>query len=130
MLVWLGLLQWLQLVKMNKKLTLYILFSLISGLSIYFLQFLNIDLPNFINNYVNDFLIIPIVLFICLLFLRWSRNDKKFNLSLPIILYVCFMYSILFEFVFPEYLARYTKDYIDVMLYFASGFLFYLLQKT
>jgi hypothetical protein len=38
------------------------------------------------------------------------------------------MYSVLFEFVFPEYLARYTKDFIDVILYFASGILFYKLQ--
>jgi hypothetical protein len=128
-LVWLGLLQWLQLVKMNKKLVLFFAFSLCFGILIYTLQFLKVDLPKFINNYLNDFLIIPIVLFICLLFLRWSRNDKEFSLSLPIILYVCLLYSILFEFVFPEYLARYTKDYIDIILYFTGGITFYKLQS-
>lgn len=39
------------------------------------------------------------------------------------------MYSVLFEFIFPNYLARYTKDYIDIMLYFAGGFIFYKLQN-
>lgn len=126
----LGLLQWLLLVKMNKKLTSYFICCLFIGTSIYFLQIFKVDLPGFINNYINDFLIIPIVLYSCLLFLRWSRNDKKFTLSLLIILYVCLLYSILFEFVFPKYLARYTKDYVDVFLYFASGLLFYKLQKT
>ncbi|WP_397447468.1 hypothetical protein [Polaribacter sp. R77954] len=114
---------------MNKKLTFFCVSSFVLGLLIYGLQSFNIYLPKIINNYVNDFLIIPIVLFLCLLFLKWSRNDKNFALSLPIILYVCFMYSILFEFVFPEYLARYTKDYMDIILYFAGGFLFYKLQN-
>ncbi|PQJ78634.1 hypothetical protein BTO18_05280 [Polaribacter porphyrae] len=113
---------------MNKRLILLFLISLFIAFIIYFFQFLKIDLHYLINNYVNDFLIIPIVLFICLLFLRWSRNNKNFTLSLPIVIYLCIMYSILFEFIFPNFLARYTKDYIDVLLYFAGGLLFYLLQ--
>lgn len=114
---------------MNKKLTIYCVFSLVLGLIIYLFQYLDVELPKIINNYVNDFLIIPIVLFTCLLFLRWSRNNSNFILSLPIILYVCCMYSILFEFVFPKYLSRYTADFIDVLLYFTSGILFYMLQN-
>jgi len=115
---------------MNKKLNLFCISSIIVGTLIYTFQYFDIQLPKIINNYVNDFLIIPIVLFTCLLFLRWSRNDKKFVLSLLVILYVCFMYSILFEFVFPKYLARYTADFIDVILYFISGYLFYKLQNN
>ena len=114
---------------MNKKLIFFCIFSTFTGILIYIFQLLKIDLPNFINNYTNDFLIVPIVLFMCLLFLRWSRNNKNFTLSLPIVLYVCLLYSILFEFVFPEYLARYTKDYIDIILYFTGGFIFFALQN-
>jgi hypothetical protein len=114
---------------MNKKLFIYCISSFILGLLIFIFQSINLSLPRIINNYVNDFLIIPIVLFLCSLFLKWSRNDKNFTLSLPIILYVCFMYSILFEFVLPNYLARYTKDYIDIILYFAGGIIFYKLQN-
>ena len=113
---------------MNKKLTIYCIFSLILGTLIYIFQYFNVQLPKIIHNYLNDFLIIPIVLYTCLLFLKWSRNDKKFIISLPIIVYICGMYSILFEFVFPKYLSRYTADFVDVFLYFISGIIFYILQ--
>lgn len=115
---------------LNKKLTYYFIFCCFTGTIVYFLQFFSIKLPNIIQFYLNDFLIIPIVLFISLHILKWSKNDKKYTLSLSIILYICFLYSLLFEFIYPNYLARYTKDYIDILLYFASGFLFYRLQKT
>ena len=114
---------------MTKKLANYCISSFIIGTLIYTLQYFNIQLPKIIHNYLNDFLIIPIVLFACLLFLRWTRNDKNFTLSLAIIIYVCFMYSILFEFVFPKYLTRYTSDFIDVLLYFLSGIVFFILQN-
>ena len=114
---------------MNKKLTIYCVSSFIIGTLIYTLQYFNIQLPKIIHNYLNDFLIIPIVLYTCLLFLKWSRNDKNFIISLPIIVYVCCMYSILFEFIFPKYLSRYTADFVDVLLYFVSGIIFYILQN-
>ena len=115
---------------MKKAFLYYFTFSVITGAFIYFSTYFNIQLPRIIRHYVNDFLIIPIILFISLQILKWSKNDKNYKLPLVIILYVCFMYSVLFEFVFPKYLARYTKDFIDVFLYFASGFIFYFLQKS
>ena len=114
---------------MNKKLSLFCILSFLLGLIIYFLQKLNVPLPKLVNNYVNDFLIIPIVLFICLLFLQRIKKDKSFTLSLGIILYVCFLYSLLFEFIFPKYLARYTSDSFDVLMYFLGGITFFILQK-
>jgi hypothetical protein len=113
---------------MNQRLTIYCSTSFILGTLVYILQAYNIVLPKVINNYLNDFLIIPIVLFFSLIFLRWSRNNKSFTISLPIILYLCTMYSVLFEYIFPKYLIRYTSDFIDVLLYFLSGFIFYILQ--
>ena len=115
---------------MNKKLYYYFIFSIIIGTSVYFCAFFNFQLPKLVRNYLNDFLIVPIVLYTSLQILKWSKNDKNYTLSLPIILYTCFLYSFLFEFIFPKYLARYTKDFIDVIVYFASGFVFYYLQKT
>ncbi|AUC85098.1 hypothetical protein CW731_07250 [Polaribacter sp. ALD11] len=107
----------------------YFIFSLLIGSFVYLASYFNVILPQFIRFYVNDFLIIPIVLFSCLQVLKWSKNDKGYKISLPIILYLCVLYSILFEFIFPNYLARYTKDYIDILLYFAGGMVFYQLQK-
>ncbi|PQJ72006.1 hypothetical protein BTO14_01515 [Polaribacter butkevichii] len=115
---------------MNKTLFYYFIFSLFTGTSIYVLQYFSVPLPRVIRFYLNDFLIIPIILFICLQFLKWSKNNVHYTLNLSIILYLCFLYSLLFEYFFPKYLARYTKDFVDVILYFASGFLFYYLQKT
>ncbi|AQS93661.1 hypothetical protein BXQ17_06150 [Polaribacter sp. BM10] len=114
---------------MKKLLFYYFIFSLITGTTVYFLQYFSVPLPRIIRYYLNDFLIIPIVLYSCLVVLKWSRNDKNFTLSLAIILYLCTLYSVLFEFVFPKYLARYTKDFIDIILYFISGITFYILQK-
>ncbi|SDR75455.1 hypothetical protein SAMN05216503_0759 [Polaribacter sp. KT25b] len=115
---------------MKKLLLYYFIFSIITGAFIYFSSHLNIQLPRFVRHYVNDFLIIPIILFISLQVLKWSKNDTNYTLSIWVILYLCLMYSVLFEFIFPEYLARYTKDFIDIILYFASGLIFYYLQKT
>ena len=114
---------------MKKALIYYFYLSLVAGTLIYFFSYFNIQLPRIIRHYVNDFLIIPIVLFTCLKVLKWSKNDKNYKLPLAIILYVCLIYSVLFKFIFPKYLARYTKDYIDILLYFASGLVFYYLQK-
>jgi hypothetical protein len=114
---------------MNKRLIIYCTTSICIGICIYTLQRFAINVPKIINNYLNDFLIVPIVLFLSLVVLRYTRKNAQFTLSIPLILYVCVSYSVLFEFIFPNYLARYTKDYIDVILYFAGGFIFYKLQN-
>ncbi|RCS27593.1 hypothetical protein DUT90_05635 [Polaribacter sp. WD7] len=114
---------------MNKKLTYYFIFCVVTGTTVYYLQRFSIKLPQIFRFYVNDFLIVPIVLFISLQILKWSKNNTDYTLSIGIILYICLLYSVLFEFIFPKYIARYTKDYVDIFLYFASGFIFYQLQK-
>lgn len=111
-------------------LTYYFIASVVIGSLIYIAQKLLIKLPTFVNNYVNDFLIIPIVLTICLFVLRWSRNDKNYQVSLGVIFYICVLYSVLFEVILPKYYTRYTTDVLDVILYFAGGFVFFVLQKN
>ena len=116
---------------MNRYSKTYFIISLFVGSLIYFLQkFTSIQLHWFLDNYLNDFLFIPILLFTCLVVLIWIKKDHRYQLSLPIILYVCAVVGISFEYVIPKYLVRYTADPIDVFLYFLSGFIFYLLQKT
>lgn len=115
---------------MKQLLNLYFIFSLLIGLIVYLAQKNNFHLPNFIQFYLNDFLIIPIVLTISLYILRWSKNDKNYKIPLSIVLYSCFLYSFLFEYFLPKFHLRYTSDFIDVILYFASGIIFYILQKN
>lgn len=115
---------------MQKKiLTYYFIVSIAIGSIIYVAQKLSVKLPSFINNYMNDFLIIPMVLTVCLFVLQWSRSDKSFQISLGVIFYICIVYSALFEFILPKYFTRYTADILDVILYFAGGLVFFVLQK-
>lgn len=115
---------------MNRFLKGYFIASLLIGLTVYIAQKSKYLLPDIIRFYLNDFLIIPIVLTISLYILRWSKNNKNYYIPLSIVLYSCFLYSFLFEYFLPKFHARYTSDFIDVILYFASGIIFYILQKN
>lgn len=113
----------------KKGLFYYFCFSCTLGSFVYLASLFKVELPGFIRFYVNDFLIVPIVLSICLYILRWSRANKKYCIPIWGILYVSLFYSLVFEFFLPQTNIRYTSDIIDVVLYFVSGFLFYYLQK-
>ncbi len=114
---------------MRKKILQYYFFtSVLVGSIIYILQKLRVKLPSIINNYVNDFLIIPIVLIICLFVLRWSRGDKSYKIPIGVVLLICVFYSVFFEYFLPKFYPRYTADIVDVLLYFVGGVVFYWLQ--
>ena len=114
---------------MRKILPIYFTLSLLIGICVFFAQKLNFSLPEIVQFYLNDFLIIPIILTISLVILRWSRNDKNYQIPIWIIAYICSFYALLYEHILPKYHLRYTADLIDVVLYFISGFIFYFLQK-
>ena len=114
---------------MKKLIVLYFIFSFLTGTIIYILQKLAIPLPDLINNYINDFFIIPIILTPSLYILKWSKNNPNYTLPISIVLYLCALYAIFFEWYLPKFHERYTADIVDVVLYFASGILFYFLQK-
>ena len=115
---------------MKNKLTYYFFFSVLVGSVIYVCEKTEIILPNIIRFYVNDFLIIPIVLTIVLWIVRAVQGNSKGTISILNILYLCVLYAVLFEYWLPKFHNRYTADSIDVLLYFNSGILFYVLQKT
>lgn len=99
------------------------------GVLIVILQKLAIPLPIIIQNYVNDFLVVPIVLTICLIVVRWLKNDENYQFSIYICIYIAVLYAFIFEYILPQFHQRYTADYIDVLLYVLGGFLFYKLQN-
>jgi hypothetical protein len=115
---------------MKKILFYYYLFSVFLGTSIYFAAFFEIQLPGFIRFYVNDFLIIPIVLTTCLYLIRYLKNNSKFRLSFAQVMYIAAFYAVIFEYWLPKFHPRYTVDFIDVILYFLSAVLFYFMQKN
>lgn len=113
---------------MNNVLKIYCFISLIVGTVIYICQKQHIIFPKIVNNYVNDFLIVPICLTISLALLRITRNNENYYLKLPLVLYLAGFYSILFEVILPAFKSRYTSDFIDVLLYFISSIVFYTFQ--
>ncbi len=115
---------------MKKVLYVYLIFSLFLGTGVYFAQKFNVKLPKIVQFYLNDFLIIPIILIISLVILRWSRNNKKYQIPIWIVLYICGLYALLYEYILPKFHPRYTADVIDVLLYFLSGLIFLILQKN
>tara|TARA_R110002073_G_scaffold53840_4_gene138838 strand:- start:47329 stop:47682 length:354 start_codon:yes stop_codon:yes gene_type:complete len=115
---------------MKKGLKYYFITSIIVGVCIYSAQKTSFPLPRIVRFYVNDFLIIPIILSGSLYFLRWSKNDKNYKIPFWIILYISSFYTFIFEYFLPTFHLRYTADVIDSILYFISGFIFYYLQKN
>jgi len=114
---------------MRGVLPVYFVLSLIAGTGVYIAQKLHVKLPDIVQFYLNDFLIIPILLTVSLVVLRWSKGNKGYEIPIWIILYTCGMYALLYEYVLPKINIRYTADVIDVVLYFISGFVFFNLQK-
>ena len=114
---------------MKKRLTYYFCFSIVIGSSIYICDKFDIVLPRIVRFYVNDFLIVPIVLYSSLCVIQKTKGNTNLKLSLLNVLYICTMYAVLFEYWLPKFHPRYTSDIIDVGLYFLSGILFYFLQK-
>ncbi|SHJ14215.1 hypothetical protein SAMN04487911_11226 [Arenibacter nanhaiticus] len=97
--------------------------------AIYSLQRLGVSLPIWINNYVNDFLCMPIVLFVCQFGIRKIKRNNNIRLSLPIMLSLSLYYAIYFEYFLPKVSLRYTADPIDVLLYFIGALFFYVIEK-
>ncbi|CAM1372538.1 SelT/SelW/SelH family protein [Tenacibaculum xiamenense] len=114
----------------NTCIVKYFWFSTFVGTLVYCLQQMNVKLPSFVQYYLNDFLIIPIVLTICLYVVRKLKGDKTYKISIYYIVYICCGYAIFFEYYLPEILDRYTSDVIDIILYFAGGGVFYFFQKN
>ncbi|MDT7829884.1 hypothetical protein RQM65_14515 [Pricia sp. S334] len=104
-------------------------FCLLAG-CIYTAQRMGLPLPWWINNHVNDFLCMPIVLFICQYSVRKLKAEPAIQLSLPLILCVTLYYALFFEYYLPKVNPRYTADFWDVVLYFLGALFFYRMEKV
>lgn len=115
--------------RMKKKLRYYVFTSVVLGTLVYTSDKLGLILPTYIRFYLNDFLILPIVLYAVLVTTRKLKGDASLQLSTIHIVYSCAMYALFFEYWLPTFHSRYTADLIDTLLYFISGCVFYHLQK-
>ena len=99
------------------------------ALLIYSMQRLNFALPSLIDNYVNDFLCLPIVLGGILFIIRWLKKDDKYRFPFAFIIFMALYYSFYFEYYLPTYNPRYTADWMDVLLYFSGALAFFFYKK-
>ncbi|ALU25123.1 hypothetical protein HMPREF9714_03165 [Myroides odoratimimus CCUG 12901] len=101
---------------------------LVVGGAIYTAQRLEVELPSFINNYVNDILSIPLTMAVILVILRLWKGST-YQLSPLMITSVVLYYTFYFEYYLPQHTSRYTADLYDIGCYILGGILFYLLQQ-
>lgn len=113
---------------MKKIVYPFIFFSII-GISVYIMQMLGTKLPLFVNNHLNDLLIIPINLFAVQLLWGVLAGTIVF-LRLGIVATCVLFYSIVFEYILPQFNSRYTADWWDVLCYLSGGLLFWLYQHV
>jgi len=108
------------------------LFFVLSAMAtfIYVMQQIGLPLPRLVNNYVNDFLCMPIVLFICQFIVRKIKSSNTIIIPLPVILLITAYFSFYFEYYLPNFNFRYTGDFIDVILYFLGAAFFYWTQNS
>ena len=98
-------------------------------MTIYVMQRLSLALPAVINNYVNDLLCIPLLLGAMTYIIQRLKKDTSFQFSIGFVIALSGYYSFYFEYYLPGVNPRYTADWIDVILYFFGGFVFYLSKK-
>lgn len=85
-------------------------------------------MPWWVNFYVNDFLCMPVVLTISLKAVQFLKKDFSIRLPLLLVLTLTSFYAIYFEYFLPQVEARYTADWLDVVMYFSGALIFYILQ--
>ena len=101
----------------------------LTALGIYTCQRLEVPLPNWINNYVNDLLCLPLVLGCLTQLVRWLKKDADFHFPFVFHLALATYYSWFFEVWLPEISARYTADWFDVLLYFFGAVCYYGISR-
>jgi len=85
-------------------------------------------LPEFLNNYLTDFLCMPIVLTLCLFGIRVIHKKEHLELNGFMIISMTLFYAVLFEFILPKYSTNYTADPLDVMMYFFGTLFFWVIR--
>ncbi len=87
-----------------------------------------INIPDWINGYLTDFLCMPLVFMICLAGVRVIKRNPQIEISKWMILILFAEYTIIFEWILPAKSQIYTADILDVVMYAAGSILFYFLQ--
>ncbi|WP_192821771.1 hypothetical protein [Rufibacter sp. LB8] len=80
--------------------------------------------PEWVINYLDDLLCLPLVLSITLFVMRFFFGPKV-RFSGYHVLFTVLYFALAFEWFFPKFMPRYTGDWVDVALYALGGWIFY-----
>lgn len=81
--------------------------------------------PNWLRFYLDDLLCLPLILTVTLFVLRIFYGPQR-RLSFYHILFAVLYVAIIFEVILPQFMDRYTADFLDLFFYAMGGALFYL----
>lgn len=82
-----------------------------------------------LNGYLTDFLAVPAMAHLAVTFTRrWVVRDRSYTYPLSYLLFIALYVSIVSEWIMPVYATSYTRDWWDVVAYFAGSIFYYCLH--
>ena len=106
----------------------YFLMTFILGFGFLFHQIIEKILSYhqlFLDNYFDDFLCIPLVIYLIGIIEFYLFNKRLKTLQIQTVWWIFIFYCLLFEWIVPKYFHLGTTDYLDVFMYLTGAF-FYL----
>lgn len=94
--------------------------------SVLWSRVVELGLPVLINDHLNDFLCIPVVLHLSLFFTKRIKKNPSFHLQWQNVIPVVLLFSFLFEGFLPMISSSYISDIKDVIAYFLGGLMYRL----
>lgn len=95
---------------------------------VYVFQKLNITLPKWINNYLNDGIAMLLVLKIVDVVVYYIYK-KQITRNIQYVIGIVIYFSFIFEYLYPKFHSRYTADWWDVLVYFIGAMLFLIIEN-
>lgn len=81
------------------------------------------------RSYLDDLLVLPIILPFTLSLLRLIYRNKNLLLGSSLIINAIIMFTIVFELILPHYSSEYTRDYFDLLFYSLGGLMYWLYER-
>jgi hypothetical protein len=89
-----------------------------------------LQLP-FLNNYLDNFLAMPVILTLLLAEKKYIYKQKELKLSMLFIILATLYVAFVTEWLFPLLSERFTTDWLDLVFYSLGSVFFYLfMNKT
>ncbi len=107
-----------------------IIFALLYALHLW-LKFSGLEVPLWMSNYLADFLCMPLVLAGAHFLICKIQRRATFHFSIAMVLFAVVYFSVVFEWLLPQFSTRFTSDPLDALMYALGALFFYIvIQPT